>query len=720
MSRHVHAAFSGIGALRGMLALALTMSGMLALALTMGGLLALCASASAAAATSTLSPKDYTVHPLCTATPAPAHAGCLGLTLDPTLPSRIPGARPRAAAKGARAATGSPAAKNFSAPWPQSLSANQLLEAYNLPSTPASPQTLAIVDAYDDATAEADLATYSKTLLGASAGPPACTIATNGEVGDPAKASLAEGCFLKVNQQGHGAPLPTSKGSVAEGWAGEIATDIELAHGLCRSCRILLVEAEEPSYGDLEAAENTAASMGAGEISNSWGGPEPPVDSDAFEHHGVAITASAGDNGYLNWDEQSTAGEPESPYFEEPDYPASSPHVVAVGGTTLEMNRSTGAWTSETAWNNQYGAGGGGCSRRFGASQWQTESPNWSVVGCGGMRAVTDVSADADPFTGVAVYDSTPNPSDEGNTGWGMIGGTSVASPIVASVFALAGGARNTPYPAETLYSHLGASSSASLHDITAGGNGECTNASHKGGCAGSLNSPLDCGPLYSICNAATGYDGPTGVGSPNGIGAFQPADAGQQKSGEGTGGSNGGSKGSGEGAGGSGATEGNGSGTAGGAGTNETASGGTSGLNNGLSAGAAGSGAGDTSLNGANSASAGERGKDSGAHASLSALALTPSAILALNRSRPIAAEVSFAFTLSAATRVRVTLAKQVRVRGHTRWRQITPDARTIQALAGRDRGRLTRRRALTPGRYRLTVTPLHGLARSIDFLLG
>src|SRR4029077_9144716 len=167
------------------------------------------------------------------------------------------------------------------------------------------------------------------------------------------------------------------------------------------------------------------------------------------------------------------------------EFPAASPTVLAVGGTTLKEVKK--AWTS-TTWEE----GGSGCSLIFSAAAWQSAAPNFSATGCASGRSVADVSAIGDPNTGVDVYDSTP----EGNgnpTGWGVWGGTSVASPIVAAEFALAGGAQAVSYPAATLYAHLG--DAGALYDVLAGANGSCAGA--------------------SSCEAIAGYDGPTGVGSP-------------------------------------------------------------------------------------------------------------------------------------------------------------------------------------------------------------
>jgi hypothetical protein len=645
---------------------------------------------SAAAA---VSPASYAVRSLCW-TPAPGRAGCLALGLAPRTPSAS-SALTRESGARATPAAGFPAAKNYPEPWPGSLSPLEVQSAYSLPPTPPSPQTIAIVDAFDDANIVADLAKYSKRFLGTSGGPPACTIA-EGKIGDPV-GGLAEGCFLKVDQ--YGDPLaegpreapPTSKGAAAQGWTGEIATDVELAHGLCESCRIALVEASSESFQNFEAAENEAAALGADEISNSWGGEEPGFDSEAFNHPGIAITFSAGDSGYLNWTEAGKPG-----YVEGVDYPASSPHVVAVGGTALQL--SGGSWQGESVWNEDpdpfggdSGAGGGGCSTQAAAPPWQEAVSGWSAVGCQGARAVADVAADGDPYTGVAVYNSTPDPSMEGDTGWAMIGGTSVASPIIASTFALAGGADGVKYPAATLYSHAG---STALHDVVEGGNGECKGAYSS--CSGSLGSPLDCGSLYTICHAAAGYDGPTGLGTPDGIGAFQPGanQEGPKEEVKGKGGEEGspegGSEGEEEGGEGSGPSAGTGSGPGGG----HRAGGQSPGAPSEATAAAVGS-------------------------VRLSNLALTFNAIAALSRGRPRFSQMAFTFTLSTPATVRITLARQVRVHRRARW-AMQRGSFTIAAVQGGNQARLRSRRALRAGRYLLTLTPAQGAAQSIAIVIG
>jgi hypothetical protein len=173
--------------------------------------------------------------------------------------------------------------------------------------------------------------------------------------------------------------------------------------------------------------------------------------------------------------------------------------VVAVGGTSLVQKKET--WSS-SVWDE----GGSGCSQIFAAPSWQSDVADFSATGCGAKRSVADVAAVSNPKTGVDVYDSTPEGNGE-PTGWTVFGGTSVASPIIAAEFALAGGAGGVAYPAATLYPHLG--EAESLYDVVAGANGACGGA--------------------TSCQAAVGFDGPTGLGSPLGLGAFSSM-AGEEK----------------------------------------------------------------------------------------------------------------------------------------------------------------------------------------------
>lgn len=321
-----------------------------------------------------------------------------------------------------------------------------LQSAYNLPSaTAGTGQTVAIVDAYNDPNAESDLGVYRSQF-----GLPACT--------------TANGCFRKVNQTG-GTHYPRNNG----GWAQEISLDLDMVSAVCPNCHIILVEASSNSFTNLLAAVDEAVGLGANEISNSYGGSESNSETgydSHFNHLNIAITASSGDGGY------------------GVEYPAASQYVTAAGGTTLNRASNTTRGWSETAWSSA----GSGCSAYEPQPSWQAGNANVTSV-CA-RRAVADVSAVADPNTGVSVYDSY---AYQGNSGWLVFGGTSVASPIIASVFALAGGVTNlsASYP----YGH-----SSSLYDVTSGSNGSCGNI---------------------LCNATTGWDGPTGLGTPDSTGAF-------------------------------------------------------------------------------------------------------------------------------------------------------------------------------------------------------
>ena len=334
-----------------------------------------------------------------------------------------------------------------------------LQSAYALPGGAAGTgMTVAIVDAYDLSTAEADLAVYR-----AQYGLPACT--------------TANGCFRKVNQSGG-----TSYPAADAGWGQEIALDIDMVSAACPNCHILLVETNTASSADLGTGVNTAVSLGAMAVSNSYGrlelSADPSADAAYYNHPGVAITAASGDWGY----DAAPLG---STLYQGVEYPAASPDVVAVGGTSLVKDGSARGWT-ESAWGNatDKDGAGSGCATYEPKPAWQTDS-------CA-KRMLADVSAVADPNTGVASYDS-------GTGGWSVMGGTSASSPIIAAVFALAGTPAAGSYPARFLYSDA-----AELNDVTSGNNdvwGLCSVAYY--------------------CNGRGGYDGPTGLGTPKGVNAF-------------------------------------------------------------------------------------------------------------------------------------------------------------------------------------------------------
>jgi Subtilase family len=648
--------------------------------------LAIGALAMAAGATATPLPaSEYAVRPVCH-TAAPGRASCLALRLEPK--ASLGRDRIRALAVSGSPRAGVAKASECAALYASSCLAPEALQsAYfpgDAPDAPSS-QTIALVDAYNDLSAEADLNTYAGEF-----GLPPCT--------------AANGCFKQVGEGGSEAnlPFPKSKSELntfaaggkrqrekaeeAEGWALETATDIEMAHAVCQNCHILLVEASGPEYTELETAENTAVTLHATEISNSWGGPEGGGDSSAFNHPGIAITAAAGDDGYLNWDRYAARNEPGSPYFEGADYPASSPHVISVGGTELNLGTG-GAWESESPWNSGEGAGAGGsgCSGSLQAPTWQRAVKDWAQVGCGTHRANADISADADPSTGVNVYDSTPYPEEGAVTvpNWSPIGGTSVAAPIVASMFALAGGGDGIAHPAETLYSHLG---SSALHDVAAGGDGECDGS--YSGCSGSLGSPLDCGAGAWICNATVGYDGPTGVGTPNGLGAFEP---GQAPAG---GGEEGESKTSPlEEAGQSQGSE---------------ASGGEVAQPLGSSGSPSGTSSGSRTTPGS--------ALGAGAGARIYALALTAKARTALRHGQLAIARLGFSLRASRAVTVRVTPAVRVGTGRRAHW-HVLPGSLSFAAVKGLNRRRLHGTGTLAPGLYRLTFAPAGGISRSIVF---
>ena len=337
---------------------------------------------------------------------------------------------------------------------------SQFQSAYNLTSASAADgagTTVAVVDAYNDPTAASDLATYRS-----AAGLPA----------------LTAGQFTQYNQNGATSPLP-STAPASDDWTLEESLDIDMVSAICPLCKIDLVEAQNDTGTGLYVAEETAATtLGAKYISNSWGGSESSTDltydSEYFGVSGVVYTASAGDSGY-------SAGV---------IYPATSPHVVGVGGTTLNTASNSRGW-SESVWNTSSDEGtGSGCSSNEPQPSWQASLSVITSV-CS-QKVDNDVAADADPNTGAAVYDTT-----NGNGGWLEVGGTSESSPIIASVFALAGNNGNGgDNAADSIYTHTG-----NLYDVTSGSNGSC----------GSI-----------LCTAATGYDGPTGWGTPNGLTAFQ------------------------------------------------------------------------------------------------------------------------------------------------------------------------------------------------------
>jgi subtilase family serine protease len=324
---------------------------------------------------------------------------------------------------------------------------SQLASAYKLPSSTAV-RKVAVVDAYNDPNAVSDFNNYRSSW-----GLPACNTTTKA------------GCLTVVNQNGKTSPLPTNAGNT--GWATEESLDVDMVAAICPSCHVFLVEANDQSDTDLGTAVNSAISVNHAKfVSNSYGGGEFPgessYDSAYYKHKGIVVTVSAGDSDY------------------GVSYPAASRYVTAVGGTSLVTAANARGW-SESVWNNFPGQGtGSGCSSFEAKPHWQHDT------GCS-YRTDNDVAADADPETGVAVYDTY----DQG--GWLEVGGTSASSPMVAAMYALAGNPVANTWPSKYIYQH-----STDFFDVTSGNDGSCS-------------------PAY-LCTAGPGYDGPTGLGTPDGV----------------------------------------------------------------------------------------------------------------------------------------------------------------------------------------------------------
>ena len=317
-----------------------------------------------------------------------------------------------------------------------------LRDAYKITANGDSSTLVAIVDAFGYDNAEADLGVYRSQF-----GLPACT--------------TANGCFKKLNQNGHEGHYP----AFDLGWAQESALDLDMVSAMCPNCTIYLIEAKTNSFKDLAIAENTAASVGAHVISNSYGGTEVRGTrlrriEPYYDHLGVAITASTGDSGY------------------GVQAPADMPTVIAVGGTYLFRDTTTRRGWREAVW----GGAGSGCSVVFNKPAWQLDS------GCP-KRMVADTSADASPSSGVAVY----GPTSETSSNWLEFGGTSVAAPLVGGIYGANGG---KVHRARELYEKP-----HKLFDVTRGQNGTCK-------------------PQY-WCTGKKGYDGPTGMGTPKGTADF-------------------------------------------------------------------------------------------------------------------------------------------------------------------------------------------------------
>lgn len=332
---------------------------------------------------------------------------------------------------------------------PDGYGPKQFLGAYGLSGKAKKDQIIAIVDVSNSPHILDDLNFYSKTY-----GLPQmsdCPVSLG---------TLTKPCFQKVNQDG-GKTMP----NVNSGWVLETSLDVETVHAICQNCSILLVEAKSASFSDLIRAVTTAVKFNAHIISNSYGGDEMSNESAYDQYYNVPnviMTFSAGDSGY------------------GATYPAASPYVVAVGGTTLHLKNTH--YVSETAWSGT----GSGCSKYEQKSVWQKDKYCQH-------RTIADISADADPTTGAAIYDSTLY---QGHKGWFKVGGTSLSAPLIAGMWALSGDTATN----KALYNNA---SEQTTHDILSGKNGRCSKK------------------YAYLCTAGKGYDGPTGLGTPKSLSLF-------------------------------------------------------------------------------------------------------------------------------------------------------------------------------------------------------
>jgi subtilase family serine protease len=326
-------------------------------------------------------------------------------------------------------------------PFPFGPSVIQQIYRFDQVANQGAGQVIALIDAYDDPNAESDLGVFN-TLWNL----PACT--------------TANGCFTKIYATGTAPPEDS-------GWALEISLDTQWAHAMAPLAKILLVEAASDADTDLFHASDVAVQMGATVVSMSFTGPE--FTNEVFEDlhfvtPGVTFVAASGDGGN----------------FGGVGYPAASPFVVGVGGTTLVLN-ATGGYGYETAWDDSAG----------GVSAVEREPSYQTGVQTTGGRGVPDVAYDADPATGVAVYDSVPM---GGQAGWYQVGGTSMGTPQWSALFAIANSLRVAA--GKQVLSKLPFGlyrKSSDYHDILLGTNGECG----------------------AICDATSGYDFVTGMGTP-------------------------------------------------------------------------------------------------------------------------------------------------------------------------------------------------------------
>lgn len=413
------------------------------------------------------------IEPADCSAPTPGEVGCFALRGARATPAQVARAEQT---PGTRAA----AAAGDSGPYGPA----DLRSMYGVPAAARSSLTVAIIEAGAGVNTAALMGMYRDTF-----DLPSC---------------LA-GCFTELNQRG-GTHLPyiyPSDGLAEKGWLIEADLDVQAVSATCPTCHILLVDADSPSTDDMDAAVQTAASHGADVVSMSWGsalGDDPhAADDRAIYLQGPLYVAATGDNGYYSSSGLACAGVQADTCGE---YPAAFANVVAVGGTSVM--RSGGGW-STTAWGSTTAASHDGAGSGCTADQ----KPTWqslpsAATTCAG-RGVSDVSALADPHTGLMVLID----NGDGTAGEVSIGGTSVATPIVAALYALEGNKTVGPAAPYTNLSGAtaagGGAAQAILTDVT-----DPSHVAATGTCSTS-----------SWCEAATGWDGPTGLGTPAGLGLF-------------------------------------------------------------------------------------------------------------------------------------------------------------------------------------------------------
>jgi Subtilase family len=359
-------------------------------------------------------------------------------------------------------------------PFTEGYCPNDLQAAYDLPSLrEGKDKVVAIVDAYGYSHAASDLAYFRKTM-----GLKACDTQTK--------------CLRIVNQEGKTSPLPHEP-PPSDDWRGEDSLDLDMVSGICPNCKIIFVEANDNSTSNLYTGVKTAGSLGVKYIGVSWGGSPEGPDSPIFDQNGVVISAAAGDNG--------GGGR----YGGGPIQPCTYTYVICVGGTHLVHAKNKRGW-SETVWNDwtfdecgsgsPCGATGSACSTKIAKPSWQTDK------GCK-MRSAADTSATASLRAPVIVYNSEIESCSPSQCFW-LFGGTSASTQIIAAVFALAGNAAS-----QNGGSYFWKHHSGHVNNVTVGNN---LDPALGVTCASSVKY---------ICTARVGFNGPTGWGTPEGLGAF-------------------------------------------------------------------------------------------------------------------------------------------------------------------------------------------------------